>query len=587
VQSVSASFSSFLGDHDEDSITHEGDSATEDDLEIVYRVAFTPELRAEVDEELNMPYQAPFMHSETGAWGDLTRLVSEKKIEVKEQSDFPLDATGGGDDHDDSFPEYSKKKVESLKPHLSERFIPLRDISHDSFNLTRKQSDHAFDTLDVVKEKPQQQELSQAFCPQKGSALEKLYQVFDKNDTYAGQIVIVTIMCSIFISGVCLCLETLPENRYPNYGSSEQDVAPVFTIIDLVCIIIFSLEYAIRFYCSGFVIWRDLPGDPPEKGTRIRKAPLTWQKRYTFFWKPLNMIDFLAIIPFYIELLTASSGFGSSFAPLRLLRILRFLRLFKLAKYTKTLRLYGLIVQQVAGPMTVLLIFISFWCIIGASLLYVAEKGEFDPDFVYISSSYPGGEKTGVFTRWNYPKQEFEATPFLSIFHSIYWAVSTFTTVGYGDIYPATNWGYLLGGTYLIIGVIAFSWIISLMSSTYMDVSERMGLEVSTYDKVEVSKCIIHQYDKMVSKLDMLEICIKYLKDRENYRVEHLRQKLQEHVKRVDPSTPRSEKRTSLISLLEDAADWPVPAMTPNNSLAYKEPAHRKAPNRRHRNSLN
>ena len=133
-------------------------------------------------------------------------------------------------------------------------------------------------------------------------------------------------------------------------------------------------------------------------------------KNYIFsFW---GLIDLAAILPFFF-----SVGLD-----LRTLRSLRLLRLFKLVRYSKALRRLSraiLIAREEA------ILFFAMTVIV----LYLAAVG------IY------------------YFEHDAQPDKFSSIFHSLWWAVTTLTTVGYGDTYPVTTGGRLFTFVVLMIGL--------------------------------------------------------------------------------------------------------------------------------------
>lgn len=133
-----------------------------------------------------------------------------------------------------------------------------------------------------------------------------------------------------------------------------------------------------------------------------------------------GIIDLLAILPSLILL----AGYDLQF--LRSLRILRVLLLFKLLRYFYAVERLGRAVKSVAGELIV-------FGAVAAVLLYLCASA------VYM------------FERHAQPEA------FASIFHSLWWAVVTFTTVGYGDVYPITSGGRIFTGLILLLalGVVA------------------------------------------------------------------------------------------------------------------------------------
>ncbi|RCS42216.1 ion transporter [Bremerella cremea] len=152
---------------------------------------------------------------------------------------------------------------------------------------------------------------------------------------------------------------------------------------------VFSLEYLLRIYVA------------------------TPKRKYIFSF--FGLIDLLAILPFFI-------GFSVDLRSIRALRLLRLFRILKLARYSAAVRRFhrALIIAKEE-----IILFLSAALII----LYLAAVG------IY--------------------QFENEAQPesFGSVFHCLWWAVATLTTVGYGDVYPVTIGGRIFTFVILVIGL--------------------------------------------------------------------------------------------------------------------------------------
>lgn len=158
---------------------------------------------------------------------------------------------------------------------------------------------------------------------------------------------------------------------------------------EILCVIIFSVEYALR----------------------IIYTENKWKYITSFY----GLVDLFAILPFYLS-------FGVDLRSVRILRIFRVFRILKLVRYNKALNKFKEAAVEAKEE-------IILFLIITAILLYLSAFG------IYI--------------------YEHEAQPekFASVFHSLWWAVSTLTTVGYGDVFPITLGGKIFTFFVLIIGL--------------------------------------------------------------------------------------------------------------------------------------
>jgi voltage-gated potassium channel len=168
------------------------------------------------------------------------------------------------------------------------------------------------------------------------------------------------------------------------------DYAGELYALEWVFTVLFSIEYAVRLYCA-----RDA-------------------RRYaTSFY---GIVDLLAILPTYVSLLFPGAQY---FLVVRLLRTLRVFRVLKLAEYLEEADTLAAALRASRRKISVFLLAVVTLIVILGSLMYLVE-----------------GPKNG----------------FTSIPTSMYWAVVTLTTVGYGDISPQTTFGRFLSAMVMIIG---------------------------------------------------------------------------------------------------------------------------------------
>ena len=178
-------------------------------------------------------------------------------------------------------------------------------------------------------------------------------------------------------------------------------------------------------------------------------------RRYQFLSNLLNIIDIISILPFYASVIAASSD--SDFDPtglvgLRVLRFIRILRIFKFGRYNSGLRLLLATLHDSKAELAVLLIFLSIAVTLFGSLMFIIENAACD-DYDQTTPTNADDCQEG----------------FGSIPRSMWWAVITFTTVGYGDVYPLTYPGKIIGACTAIGSIIMLAGPISVMSSTFGD----------------------------------------------------------------------------------------------------------------------
>jgi len=176
-----------------------------------------------------------------------------------------------------------------------------------------------------------------------------------------------------------------------------------FEWFDRISVYIFTIEYVLR-------VW-SCTHDPRYKGSI--------KGRIKYMLTPGALIDLLAFSPYYIFP-------GLDFRELRILRLMRFFRLFRLTAYTKSAQMIFNVFKSKLNELVLSFIMVLFLIIIASCLLYFAEHNA-QPD------------------------------SFSSIPATIWWAVVTLTTTGYGDMAPDTTIGKILASAIMLIGVALFA----------------------------------------------------------------------------------------------------------------------------------
>ena len=166
----------------------------------------------------------------------------------------------------------------------------------------------------------------------------------------------------------------------------------VLSILESVCITVFAIEYLLRLFVA--------------------------KRKLKFVFSLWGMIDLLAILPFFL----VAYGITLNLIILRAFRLLRLVRILKLGRYSKSLSRMVLAMQIARED---LLLALAATLI----MLLVASFG------IYQFENPVQPEK------------------FSSVFESLWWALATLTTVGYGDIYPITLGGRIFTGFILMIGL--------------------------------------------------------------------------------------------------------------------------------------
>lgn len=250
------------------------------------------------------------------------------------------------------------------------------------------------------------------------------------------QLVAFTSLFFILLSITTFCLETheafivdinvtelvIVGNVTETLVVREVETEPILTYIEGTCVFWFTLEFLVRIACC------------PDK---------------LFFIKSmLNIIDFVAILPFYLEV--GLSGLSSKAARdalgfLRVVRFVRILRIFKLTRHFVGLRVLGHTLRASTNEFLLLIIFLALGVLIFATMIYYAER-------IGAKSSDPTGSNH---------------THFKNIPIGFWWAVVTMTTLGYGDMYPQTWSGMLVGALCALAGVLTIAMPVPVIVNNF------------------------------------------------------------------------------------------------------------------------
>ena len=233
-------------------------------------------------------------------------------------------------------------------------------------------------------------------------------------DTKWDKMINTFIIVLIIMNVTAVILETVP--------SIHEPYAHFFKIFDTVSVMIFSIEYLFRLWSC----------------THDSRYKHSVHGRLKYMVSTDALIDLLAILPFYIHVMI-----GLDLRVLRILRLLRFLRLFRLTAYMKSARLVKNVFKSRANDLKLSLVLIIFLIIIASCLLYFAEHIK-------------------------------QPTVFSSIPATMWWAVVTVTSVGYGDMVPMTLLGKILTAVIALGGLAIFALPAGIITSGFV---EEMGKE--------------------------------------------------------------------------------------------------------------
>ena len=224
------------------------------------------------------------------------------------------------------------------------------------------------------------------------------------------RIVGTSLVVLIVLNTVALSLETVKPVKAAIPG--------LFFGIEVFSVAVFSVEYLLRLWSCV-----ESPRYAPPVLGRLR-----------FVLSPMALVDLLSVLPFFFQF--DAREFDLRFG--RMLRVFRILRLFKLGRYSDALRTFGRVFRSRKEELVVTLTVLLFLLVIAASLMFYAE-GDAQPD---VFSSIPA---------------------------AMWWAVVTLTSVGYGDVYPKTDLGHILGGIIAVCGIGMFALPAGILGGAFVE----------------------------------------------------------------------------------------------------------------------
>ncbi|XP_023933401.1 potassium voltage-gated channel protein Shaw isoform X7 [Lingula anatina] len=285
------------------------------------------------------------------------------------------------------------------------------------------------DRLDLDTDKPTAEDIMKKFgledaykagdlnCWQR--VAPKIYALFDEpySSMWAKVLSIVSVFF-IVVSILSFCLKTHPEMRVPlivnrtvsvhtandSWLLEKQgsDPHPAFFYIECMCNAWFTFEIIIRFIVS------------PSK--------------FQFVKQPVNIIDFVATLSFYMDFMLSRINKESKSDILEFFSIIRILRLVKLTRHSTGLKILIHTFKASAKELSLLIFFLLLGIVMFAALIFYAERIQYNPN------------------------NDFESIPL-----GLWWAIVTMTTIGYGDMVPKTYMGMVVGSLCAITGVLTIA----------------------------------------------------------------------------------------------------------------------------------
>jgi len=196
--------------------------------------------------------------------------------------------------------------------------------------------------------------------------------------------------------------------------------AVAFSLFEIISVTIFVIEYVLRLWAC--------------RAERRFDRPLLGRLRFAV--QPMLIVDLIAFLPALLPMV------GVDTRAVRSLRLLRIFRVLKLTRYTQSLQLLATVFRRKSADLVIVTVALLVLLLIAASLMYAAEN-EAQPEL------------------------------YTSIPSTMWWSIATLTTVGYGDVYPITPFGRMLGGIVMILGIGLFALPAGILASGFTDELQR------------------------------------------------------------------------------------------------------------------
>ena len=218
----------------------------------------------------------------------------------------------------------------------------------------------------------------------------------------------VAIRALIALNVIGVVLETIP--------SVMATAGTWLRAFDTFSVMVFTVEYVLRLWGAR--------EDPRYRGVVLG--------RLRFAVTPLAVIDLLAVLPFWLPVL------GVDLRAIRGVRLFRLFRILKIARYSRALQTFGRVFRRKAEELVLTFALVGFLLLIASLLLYYAEH-DAQPD---VFSSVPA---------------------------AMWWGIVTLTTVGYGDVYPITVAGRVLGGVFALSAVLLIALPTAILGAGFVE----------------------------------------------------------------------------------------------------------------------
>lgn len=234
------------------------------------------------------------------------------------------------------------------------------------------------------------------------------------------------------------------------FSDLETWIVSTLAVVEIITTIIFTIEYLMRLYCCEYIYKGKYKGV---------KAKLRYS--VSFF----AIVDLFSILPMYIAIL-----FGVNLRALAAVKIFRILRIFKIKSFSNALMTVINVIKRKSSQLLASLSVILLLMLISSIIMFYIENPS-QPD-VYQNA-----------------------------FSGLWWSVATFTTVGYGDIYPITMMGKLFASVIAFLGIGLVAVPTGIISSGFVE--EIVTSKKSESEQVDNAELVIVTAEVVSEKIDI------------------------------------------------------------------------------------
>ncbi len=222
-----------------------------------------------------------------------------------------------------------------------------------------------------------------------------------------------------------------------------------FIWFDMFTVWFFSLDYFARVFTAHL-------SDPTYAEHHSR-----WKSIKKYIFSFYGIVDLLSILPYWLTFTNID------LRVMRILRLLRFLRVFKIARYNNSIDLIASVFKEKKSDLGVTCGLIIIVMILASFVMYYAEH-------------------------------DAQPEAFPNVLGCIWWAIVTLTTIGYGDVYPVTAFGKIIGGVIAFLGVGLVAMPTGIISAGFL---EKINKDSSISDDKKADKSDVEANKEEIRKL--------------------------------------------------------------------------------------